>query len=33
MLAARALRLGAIRVTGNLREFERVPGLTVVDWP
>lgn len=32
MLAAQALRLGAILVTNNTREFARVPGLAVEDW-
>lgn len=32
MLAAQALRLGAVVVTHNPAEFERVPHLTVEDW-
>ena len=32
MLAAQALRLGAIVVTNNATEFARVPGLNVEDW-
>jgi tRNA(fMet)-specific endonuclease VapC len=32
MLAAQALRLGAIVVTHNAAEFRRVPGLAVEDW-
>ena len=32
LIAAQALRLGATIVTHNLREFQRVPGLKVVDW-
>ena len=32
MLAAQALRIGAILVTNNTAEFVRVPGLTVEDW-
>ncbi len=32
MIAAHALSLGAILVTNNTQEFERVAGLTVIDW-
>ncbi len=32
MIAAHARSLGLILVTGNLREFERVPGLRVEYW-
>ena len=32
LIAAQARRRGATLVTSNLREFERVPGLLVVDW-
>jgi tRNA(fMet)-specific endonuclease VapC len=32
MLAAQALRLGAVVATGNVAEFSRVPGLRVEDW-
>jgi tRNA(fMet)-specific endonuclease VapC len=32
MLAAQALRLGAVLVTHNTAEFARVPNLTVEDW-
>jgi tRNA(fMet)-specific endonuclease VapC len=31
-IAAHALTLGATLVTGNEREFRRVPGLTVENW-
>ena len=31
-IAAQARRRGATLVTANTREFERVPGLIVVDW-
>ena len=31
-IAAQARRRGATLVTSNFREFERVPGLLVVDW-
>jgi tRNA(fMet)-specific endonuclease VapC len=32
LIAGQARRAGATLVTANSREFERVPGLTVVDW-
>lgn len=32
LIAAQARRRGATLATSNLREFERVPGLKVVDW-
>ena len=32
MLAAQALRLGAVIVTHNVAEFRRVPSLVVEDW-
>ena len=32
LIAAQALRLGAIVVTHNVREFSRVPGLRCEDW-
>ncbi|MCB9688871.1 MAG: PIN domain-containing protein [Alphaproteobacteria bacterium] len=32
MIAAHALALGAVLVTGNVRHFRRVPGLVVEDW-
>ena len=32
LIAAQARRRGATLVTGNTREFSRVPGLLVVDW-
>jgi tRNA(fMet)-specific endonuclease VapC len=32
MLAAQALRMGAVVVTNNATEFARVPGLNVEDW-
>ena len=33
LIAAQARRHGAALVTLNVREFERVPGLLVVNWP
>jgi tRNA(fMet)-specific endonuclease VapC len=32
LIAAQARRSGAMLVTANSREFERVPGLAVTDW-
>ena len=32
LIAAQARRRGATLVTANVSEFERVPGLLVVDW-
>ena len=32
LIAAQARRRGATLITANTREFERVPGLLVVDW-
>jgi len=32
LIAAQTRRLGAVLVTNNRREFERVPGLVVTDW-
>ena len=32
LIAAQARRRGATLVTSNMRDFERVPGLLVVDW-
>lgn len=32
LIAGHALALGATLITNNVREFERVPGLTVEDW-
>jgi tRNA(fMet)-specific endonuclease VapC len=32
LIAAQARRAGTTLVTANMREFERVPGLIVVDW-
>jgi tRNA(fMet)-specific endonuclease VapC len=32
LIAAQARRRGATLVTANVREFERVPGLLVVNW-
>jgi hypothetical protein len=33
LIAAQARRRGAILVTANVREFRRVPRLSVEDWP
>ena len=30
--AAQTIKAGAILITANTREFNRIPGLTVVDW-
>ena len=32
LIAAQARRAGALLVTANLREFRRVPGLTIENW-
>lgn len=32
LIAAQARRRGVVLVTGNRREFERIPGLMVTDW-
>jgi len=32
LIAAQALSLGAILVTGNVKELQRVPTLVVEDW-
>lgn len=32
LIAAQARRAGTTLVTANTREFDRVPGLSVVDW-
>ena len=32
LIAAQARRAGTTLVTANIREFSRVPGLTVMDW-
>ena len=33
LIAAQAIALGLIVVTNNVREFRRVPGLRVENWP
>lgn len=32
LIAAQALKNGATLITANTREFNRIPGLTVIDW-
>jgi len=32
LIAAHAISLNAILVTNNVKEFERIPDLTIEDW-
>lgn len=32
LIAAQTVKAGATLITANTREFNRIPGLTVVDW-
>lgn len=32
IIAAQTIKAGATLITANTREFNRIPGLTVVDW-
>ena len=32
LIAAHALAIGAVRVTGNVRHHARIPGLEIIDW-